>query len=99
MLAGSKVLLTGADGQIGRAVARRFAGSCEIWGVSSYSAPGSREEAEACGVKPLALDIAADGLQQLPTDFDYVLHFAEALARKSGAAIPPEESRNAATAA
>jgi hypothetical protein len=50
-------------------------------------------------VKPLALDIAADGLQQLPTDFDYVLHFAEALARKSGAAIPPEESRNAATAA
>jgi len=78
MLAGSKVLLTGADGQIGRAVARRFAGSCEIWGVSSYSAPGSREEAEACGVKPLALDIAADELQQLPTDFDYVLHFAEA---------------------
>ena len=78
MLAGSKVLLTGADGQIGRAVARRFAGSCEIWGVSSYSAPGSREEAEACGVRPLALDIAADELQQLPTDFDYVLHFAEA---------------------
>jgi len=83
MLAGSKVLLTGAEGQIGRAVARRFAGTCEIWGVSSYSAPGSREEAASCGVRPLTIDIAADDLQQLPTDFDYVLHFGEACEPRS----------------
>jgi nucleoside-diphosphate-sugar epimerase len=85
MLAGSKILLTGEAGQIGRAVARRFAGSCEIWGVSSYSAAGSREEAEACGVRPLAIDIAAEGLKQLPTDFDYVLHFAEGIEPRSAA--------------
>jgi len=78
MLAGSKVLLTGEAGQIGRAVARRFAGKCEIWGVSPYDRPGSREEAEALGVRPLAIDLAADDFDQLPADFDFVLHFAEA---------------------
>jgi len=78
MLAGSKILLTGEAGQIGQTVARRFAGSCEIWGVSHYTRPGSREEAEARGVRPFAIGLAADGLEQLPANFDYVLHFAEA---------------------
>jgi len=85
MLARSKILLRGEARQIGRAVARRFAGSCEIWGVSPYSSPGSREEAEARGVRPLAIDLAADGLERLPTDFDYVLHFAEPFDKTAGA--------------
>jgi nucleoside-diphosphate-sugar epimerase len=78
MLAGCKVLITGEADQVGRAVTRRLAETCDMWGISRYTRPGSREEAASLGVTPLAIDLTSDSLEQLPTDFDYILHFAEA---------------------
>jgi len=76
MLAGKKVLLTGLTGRIGAAIAERFAGSCELWGLARYTAEGSLEAAKALGVIPVKGDYAAGSLSELPTDFDYVLHVA-----------------------
>jgi len=84
MLAGSKVLLTGEIGQISRAVIGRFSGACEMWTISPRSHPASREEAPV-RVTSLAIDLATDPLDPLPTDFDYVLHFAEASEPRSAA--------------
>ena len=47
MLAGKKVLLTGLTGRIGAAIAERFAGSCELWGLARYSREGSMDQARA----------------------------------------------------
>lgn len=76
MLAGSKVLITGLTGRIGQAVATRFAPTCEMWGLARYSRDGSEEEAKALGVVPVRGDFARGSLDQVPTDFDYVLHIA-----------------------
>ena len=83
MLEGRKVLLTGLTGRIGHAIATRFAPTCELWGLARYSQPGSREAAEALGVRPVQGDYAHGSLSELPTDFDYVLHVAADVAPKS----------------
>lgn len=76
MLAGKKVLLTGVTGRIGGAIAERFAGSCELWGLARYTAEGSLEAAKKTGLIPVRADYATGDLKDLPTDFDYVLHVA-----------------------
>ena len=58
MLSGKKVLLTGLTGRIGAAIAERFAGSCELWGLARYSRAGSLEEARKLGLKPLIPPLA-----------------------------------------
>jgi nucleoside-diphosphate-sugar epimerase len=76
MLEGKKVLITGATGRIGAAVATRFAPVCEMWALARYSREGSWEEALKMGVKPLRGDFGSGSLAEVPTDFDYVLHIA-----------------------
>jgi nucleoside-diphosphate-sugar epimerase len=86
MLAGKKVLLTGLTGRIGAAIAERFAGSCELWGLARYTREGSLDEAKKLGVVPVRGDYASGELAELPTDFDYVLHVAADVAPKSAEA-------------
>jgi nucleoside-diphosphate-sugar epimerase len=76
MLGGSKVLITGHTGQIAFPVAQYLASRCELWGLARYSAPGSREATEKMGVKPVKGDFTTNELSEVPTDFDYVVHFA-----------------------
>ena len=76
MLEGKKVLITGHTGQIGGAVAKHWGKRCELWGLARYSQPGSMEEAEARGVKPVKGDFSTGDLDGVPDDFDYVMHFA-----------------------
>jgi len=71
-----KILITGPAGRIAFPVARALAADNEVWGVARYSAPGSRQRVEAIGVTTRALDIADAQLDELPTDFTYLLHFA-----------------------
>jgi len=77
MLESRKLLVTGCESQAGRAVLARYGSVAEIWGLSSYRAPGSWDEAIALGVRAIRFDPATDSLDELPADFDYVLNFAE----------------------
>ncbi len=76
MLDGKKVLITGLTGQVGQVIARVHAPRCEMWGLARYTRTGSREETEAMGVKPVYGDVALGNFDDLPDDFDYVIHCA-----------------------
>lgn len=76
MLEGKKVLITGHTGQVGGAIARVHAPRCEMWGLARYSKPGSKEAAEAIGIRPVVGDFTKGEFDEVPDDFDYVLHFA-----------------------
>lgn len=73
---GSKLLVTGAAGQIGLPLAEHLARDNEVWGVDLFDQPGSRERLEAAGVISRALDLERGGFDSLPDDFDFVLHLA-----------------------
>ncbi|MEZ5710642.1 MAG: NAD(P)-dependent oxidoreductase [Blastomonas sp.] len=76
MLAGSKVLITGLTGRIGRAVATRFAPVCDMYGLARYTREGSMEETRELGVTSIRGNYANGELDEVPQDFDYVLHIA-----------------------
>ncbi|WP_242129493.1 NAD(P)-dependent oxidoreductase [Sphingobium sp. Sx8-8] len=86
MLEGKKILITGHTGRIGQAVATRFAPVCEMWGLARYTREGSLEEAKSLGVIPVKGDFGRGSLDQVPTDFDYVLHIAADITPKSAEA-------------
>lgn len=76
MLKGKRLLITGLTGQIGSSVARILAPDNELIGLARYTRPGSREEAEALGVRAVACDYTSGDLSGVPDDVDYVLHIA-----------------------
>jgi nucleoside-diphosphate-sugar epimerase len=71
-----KILVTGATGQVGFAVARALAGANQVHGLARLAKPSDRERLEKAGVRPVAVDLAAGSLDALADDFDAVLHFA-----------------------
>ncbi len=71
-----KILITGLTGQIGHPIARHLARDNEVWGVARFSAEGSRDRAEAIGVRTHVADLASGDLYGLPDDFTYLIHFA-----------------------
>lgn len=76
MLNGKKVLITGHTGQIAYPVANYLASRCELWGLARYSRPGSMAETEKMGIKPVKGDFTTGDFSGVPSDFDYVIHFA-----------------------
>jgi nucleoside-diphosphate-sugar epimerase len=75
-LAGRKILVTGATGQVGFAVARALARDNQVHGLARLAKPSDRERLERAGVRPVAVDLAFGSLDALAGDFDAVLHFA-----------------------
>ena len=78
---GSKILITGATGQVATPIALAFAADNEVWGAARFTDPAARERLEQAGVRCAAVNMAAGDFTGLPADFDYVLNFAVA---KSG---------------
>ena len=76
VLSDRRILVTGLTGQIGHPIAEFLARDNEVWGVARYSAEGSRERAEAIGVRPHVADLADGDLGDLPDDFTHLVHFA-----------------------
>ena len=76
MLSGSKILITGPAGQIAFPLAAELAKNNEVWGIARFTAPGSKEKVQEIGVRPVTGDLGAGQLDELPTDFEYVLHLA-----------------------
>ena len=70
-----RILVTGASGSVGSAVAAALAGDNEVWGLARFSRPGSAEEAAASGIRPVVADLADLDPSVLPA-VDLVLHFA-----------------------
>jgi nucleoside-diphosphate-sugar epimerase len=76
VLEGEKILVTGPAGQIAEPICRHLAQSNEVWGIARFSEPGSQARIEDLGVTTRVIDLAGDNLQDLPSDFSYVLHLA-----------------------
>jgi UDP-glucuronate 4-epimerase len=85
---GAKILVTGPTGNLGCGLARNLAAENEVWGLARFSSAQARTELEAAGVRCVAIDLAAGGLEGLPADFDYVFHAASL--------IPMESERDSA---
>jgi nucleoside-diphosphate-sugar epimerase len=81
ILTGQRILITGPAGQIAWPLARALARDNEVWGIARFSDPASRERVEKAGVHTRVVDLAAPRWDELPGDFDYLLHLA--------AVIPP----------
>ncbi|AQT78866.1 oxidoreductase [Mycolicibacterium litorale] len=78
---GSKILITGATGQVATPVALALAEENEVWGIARFTDPAARERLEKAGVRCHAVNMAAGDFAGLPSDFDYVINMAVA---KSG---------------
>ncbi|WP_099244210.1 NAD(P)-dependent oxidoreductase [Mycobacterium sp. shizuoka-1] len=78
---GSKILITGATGQVGVPVAMALAADNEVWGLARFTDSAARERLEKAGVRCESANMAAGDFTGVPTDFDYVLNLAVA---KSG---------------
>jgi nucleoside-diphosphate-sugar epimerase len=77
-----RILVTGAGGQVAFPLAADLAREGhEVWGLARLRKPEERERFEKAGLRPFAADLAAPALDDLPRDFDWLLHFAVA---KSG---------------
>lgn len=78
---GSKILITGASGQVAVPVAIALAADNEVWGIARFTDAAAREHLEKSGVRCEAVNMTAGDFTGLPSDFDYVLNLAVA---KSG---------------
>lgn len=75
-IAGRKLLVTGASGQIAHALAKRLAEDNEVWGVARFTDPTRRDSLEAVGVRTAVIDLVDPDFSGLPADFDHILHLA-----------------------
>jgi len=75
-LRNEKILVTGPTSQVALPVVRELARDNEVWGLARFRKPEDRERVEALGARCVAVDLAHDGFEALPDDFDVALHFA-----------------------
>jgi nucleoside-diphosphate-sugar epimerase len=76
MLQGMKILITGPSGNIGYPLARSLASDNEVWGVSRFGNPDERRKVEEIDVITRAIDFDNPDFDDLPRDFDYVVHLS-----------------------
>ena len=76
MLTDQKTLVTGPTSQVALPLTRALAQHNQVSGLARFSNPAERERLEALGVRCLAADLAQDTLENVPDEFDYVLHYA-----------------------
>ncbi|MFF4257599.1 NAD-dependent epimerase/dehydratase family protein [Streptomyces sp. NPDC001663] len=76
MLAGKKILITGATGLVARTAAERLAEHNEVWCPGRFSDPEAERRLKDRGIRTWRWDMAVDELDGLPDDFTHVLHAA-----------------------
>jgi nucleoside-diphosphate-sugar epimerase len=82
---GTKILVTGATGQVALPVAEALASDNEVWAIARFTDKVARQRLEAAGVRCVTVDLVAGDLTELPDDFTYVLNFAVTKAGRWGA--------------
>lgn len=75
-LENSKILVTGATGQLAHFIVSKLAPTNTVHTMARFGSPGSVDKLEALGAKCIKADYASDNLDHLDDDYDYVLHFA-----------------------
>lgn len=83
MVEGQKILVTGPTGQVAFPLACTLAQKNEVWGAARFSDPTKREALETAGVHCATVDLGSGDFDELPSDFDYVLHLAVARAAEA----------------
>jgi nucleoside-diphosphate-sugar epimerase len=78
LLTDEKILITGPAGNIAFGIAESLVGQNDVWGISRFSDPATRERVEGIGVTTRAIDISSGEFGDLPRDFTYLLHVAVA---------------------
>jgi UDP-glucuronate 4-epimerase len=75
---GRKIVITGVTGQVARPLAVALAAENEVIGAARFTSESAREALEASGVRCVPVDLERGDVAGLPTDAEYVLHFAVA---------------------
>ncbi len=76
MLKGHKILITGATGEVARAIAENLAPANEIWAAARFTSAPLRTCLEDQGIRTFAWTLGEDDFTGLPSDFDHVIHSA-----------------------
>ena len=76
MDSGSKVLITGATGQVAFPVAIALAAEHQVTAIARFRDAAKREALEAQGVQCVEVDLAKADFAAVASDFDYVANFA-----------------------
>jgi nucleoside-diphosphate-sugar epimerase len=75
-LAGQKILITGATGQVAKPLALSLAQDNEVWALARFKDPEARQELEKAGVTCLIHNLTTSDFADVPEDFAYVLNLA-----------------------
>ena len=78
VLENARILITGVTSQVALPVARELAARNEVYGLARFRKSEDRKSIDALGVSCVQADLADQRLDEVPTDVDYVLHFAVA---------------------
>jgi len=73
---GTRIVITGATGQVGLPVAKALAQDNDVWAAARFSNADARSKLEAAGVKCAPIDFATGDLAAIPDDVDYCIHLA-----------------------
>jgi UDP-glucuronate 4-epimerase len=77
-LTGRTIVITGVTGQVARPLAIALARDNEVVGAARFTDEAARHSLEAAGVRCVPVDLMAGDVAGLPTDAEFVLHFAVA---------------------
>ena len=72
----TRVLVTGATGQVALPVALALATDNDVIALARFKDAAKREQLEAAGIQCVAVDLARGDLDGVPADVDYVCNFA-----------------------
>jgi nucleoside-diphosphate-sugar epimerase len=75
-LRGTRILVTGATGQVALPVARTLAADNEVIAIARFKDEAKRARLEAAGVRCVSADFTRGSFDDVPADVDYVLNFA-----------------------
>jgi nucleoside-diphosphate-sugar epimerase len=73
---GRKILITGATGEVARAIAESLAPRNLVWAAARFTDPALRARLEGQGIRTFAWTLGDADFTGLPEDFDHVVHSA-----------------------
>jgi UDP-glucuronate 4-epimerase len=75
-LSGQSIVITGVTGQVAEPVALALAGHNQVTGAARFKDQATRDRLENAGVRCVPIDLESGDVGALPSDADYVIHFA-----------------------